>query len=63
MNIIDDQGQVFAKGIVNYSSEEIRLIKGHPSKDILDILHYSNNEEVIHANNMILCQWEEQHHE
>ncbi|MDP0488659.1 MAG: glutamate 5-kinase, partial [Fusobacterium sp. JB020] len=40
------------KGIVNYSSSEINLIKGRHSKDIEKILKYQEYSEVIHSNNI-----------
>ncbi len=54
IDVIDDHGQVIAKGISNYSSNEIRLIKGHNSSDIATILHYKDYDEVVHANNMVV---------
>lgn len=54
VDIVDTQGDVIAKGISNYSSEEIKLIMGHNSHDIEDILHYKDYDVVIHANNMVI---------
>lgn len=51
---IECDDQVIGKGIVNYSSDEIKLIMGRNSSEIEDILHYKDYDEVIHANNMIL---------
>lgn len=44
----------FAKGIVNFSSDEISLIKGHDSKDLLKILPEKKYEEVIHRDSLVL---------
>lgn len=48
------EGQDFAKGLVNYSSEEIEAIRGHKSGDIADILGYKYADEVIHRDNLVL---------
>lgn len=47
-------GEKVAKGITNYSSDEIKLIKGFNTSDIENILHYKDYDEVIHANNMVI---------
>ena len=47
---------VIARGITNYSSDEIKLIKGASTKDIESILHYKDYDEVVHANNMVLVK-------
>lgn len=52
--IDDEEGHHIAKGITNYSSDEIKLIKGMNSSQIESILHYKDYDEVIHANNMVI---------
>ncbi|MCD8027935.1 MAG: glutamate 5-kinase [Erysipelotrichaceae bacterium] len=54
VEVVDVKKNVIAKGISNYSSDEIKLIMGHNSQDIEDILHYKDYDEVIHANNMVI---------
>lgn len=54
IDIVDSCGMVIARGISNYSSEEIKLIKGHNTSDIISILHYKDYDEVVHANNMVI---------
>ena len=56
VNVLDEKGKKIAKGIVNYSSEEIDLIKGLKSSEIEHVLSSSDYEEVIHANNMVLVK-------
>ncbi len=51
---IETKSELIGKGIVNYSSKEIRLIKGLNTNEIEDVLHYKDYDEVIHANNIIL---------
>lgn len=50
--ITDQNGREFARGIVNYSSNELEKIKGAKSKDIADILGYKDYDEVIHRDNL-----------
>lgn len=42
------------RGIVNYTSEEIRRIMGKKTKDIVKFLGYKDFDEVIHRNNFVL---------
>ena len=51
-------GELLGRGIVNYSSDEIKLIKGKNSTEIEDVLHYKDYDEVIHANNLVLNKGE-----
>lgn len=45
---------VIAKGIVNYSSEEILKIKGHDTTDIEEILGYIGKKTVIHIDSLAI---------
>lgn len=54
VEIVDENQKVIAKGIVHYASDEIRLIKGHQSNEIENILGYKDYDEVIHANNIVI---------
>jgi glutamate 5-kinase len=47
-------GQQSALGLVNYSAKEIRVIKGHRSSEIEDLIGYSYADEIVHHNNMTL---------
>ena len=42
IDIVDQNNEMIAKGISNYSSEEIKLIMGHNSSDIESILNYKD---------------------
>jgi glutamate 5-kinase len=48
--------QEIAKGIVDYSSEELERIKGKSSDQIEKILGYKNYDNVIRRENMVLSQ-------
>lgn len=54
IEIIDLAGNVIGIGQTNYSSAQLDKIKGHNSKDILDILDDVMEECVVHRNNMVV---------
>lgn len=51
---IDSQGKEIARGLVNYSAQEIEKIKGRSSREILELLGYVDEPELIHRNNLVL---------
>jgi len=42
--------------MVNYSSDEIKLIKGLNTSEIESILNYKDYDEIVHANNLVLVE-------
>ena len=54
ISIKDDKGIEFARGLVNYSSEEIQVIKGAKSRQIEAMLGYKYYDEVIHRDNLVI---------
>ena len=52
ITVIDEEKNVLAVGIVNYSSDECQRIIGKQSKEIEKILGYKDYDEVLHINNM-----------
>lgn len=56
VDIIDLNNILLARGMVNYSSDEIKLIKGLNTREIKNVLHYKDYDEVIHANNLVLVE-------
>lgn len=58
IDVMSLDGELLARGIVNYSSDEIKLIKGKNSCEIESILHYKDYDEVIHANNLVINKGE-----
>ncbi len=54
VSIVDAEGEEFAKGITNYSSEEIKKIKGAQSNEIEQILGRKEYGEVIYRGNLVL---------
>lgn len=53
VSLIGQKGEI-ARGIVNYTSEDIEKIKGCQSCDIIKILGYQDYQEVIHRDNLSL---------
>jgi glutamate 5-kinase len=51
---VDELGVEFARGLVNYSAHEARLIMGRPSGEIEHLLGYVDDEELIHRDNLVL---------
>ena len=54
VQLCNAQGEEIARGIVNYSSQEIKQIQGQHSDNIPTILGYAGNETVIHRDNLVL---------
>ncbi|EDX84464.1 glutamate 5-kinase [Synechococcus sp. PCC 7335] len=52
--ICDASGQEIARGLVNYSDEDLRKICGHQSTDIPSLLGYKGAETVVHRDNLVL---------
>ena len=51
---IDLAGNELARGIVNYNAQETNRIKGHASQNIVEILGYVDEPELIHRDNLVL---------
>ncbi|WP_094228893.1 glutamate 5-kinase [Methanolobus psychrotolerans] len=49
------EGHVFAKGITDYTSEELEKVKGQHTDMIVDILGYKNYNHVIKKENIGIC--------
>lgn len=56
VDIIDLNNILLARGMVNYSSDEIKLIKGLNTREIKNVIHYKDYDEVVHANNLVLVE-------
>lgn len=51
---INEQGQEIARGLVNYNAQEIEKIKGQSSNEIINLLGYVDESELIHRDNLVL---------
>ncbi|MFW6133986.1 MAG: glutamate 5-kinase [Elusimicrobiota bacterium] len=54
VDCVDEQGNLIARGLVNYNSDDIEKIKGKKSSQIDDILGYKDYDEIIHRDNLVL---------
>ncbi len=52
----DSEGRQIAKGLVNYTSEEIKKIQGLKTSRIEQVLGYKHYDEVIHRDNMAVLK-------
>lgn len=53
---VDETEQRLAKGLINYSSNEARLLAGQPSSQIERILGYIESPELIHRDNLVIIK-------
>jgi glutamate 5-kinase len=54
VEIMNPEGEIIGKGIVNYNFNELQLIKGKKTSEIKDILESSYYDEVINRDDLIL---------
>ena len=54
VSIKDGGGREFARGLINYSCEEVQKIIGVKSGEIEGILGYKSYDEVIHRDNLVI---------
>jgi glutamate 5-kinase len=52
---IDAHGKEVARGLTNYSSADSRKIAGHTSSEIVSILGFMDESELIHRDNLVLA--------
>lgn len=48
------EGEKVARGLVNYSAEQIARIQGQPTDRFEDLLGFKGHDEVIHRDNLVL---------
>ncbi|QSJ18274.1 glutamate 5-kinase [Nostoc sp. UHCC 0702] len=54
VQLCDTSGNEIARGLVNYSSDELQKIRGCHSREIPTILGYIGAETVVHRDNLVL---------
>lgn len=54
VSCVDQNGLEVARGLVNYGSDEVRRIAGHPSERIAELLGYVDESVLIHRDNMVV---------
>jgi glutamate 5-kinase len=52
--VIDEQDHEIARGLTNYSSEQIETVKGLKTDKIAQVIGDKPYDEVIHRNNMAI---------
>jgi len=52
--IRDGSGRAIAKGLVNYSAQDLRKIMGRRTEEIEGILGYRPSDEIVHRDNMVI---------
>jgi glutamate 5-kinase len=54
VDCVSATGEVLARGLVAYGADEIRRIAGASTRKITQVLGYSNGDEVIHRDNLVI---------
>ena len=54
VRVLSARQQEIARGIVNYSAQQIEKIAGRKSRDFAELIEGEIHEEVIHRDNMVL---------
>ncbi|MFH1045469.1 MAG: glutamate 5-kinase [Candidatus Omnitrophota bacterium] len=56
VSVLDQHNHEFARGLVNYSAQELIKIKGHKSDQIQSILGYKYYDEAIQRDNLVIVK-------
>lgn len=56
VSIINPEGQEIARGLVNYTKEEVEKIRGRKTSEIGAILGHKDYDEVVHRDNLVIMQ-------
>ena len=51
---VDLQGREVARGLVNYHAEEALKIIGKPTSQLIELLGYEGDKELIHRDNLVV---------
>ena len=54
VSLYNSSGKEIARGLVNYSSDELQHIRGRQSEDIAHILGYAGAETIVHRDNLVI---------
>ncbi len=54
VQVVNPQNEEVARGLVNYSSDQVATIQGHHSDEIERILGHVGDDEVIHRDNLVV---------
>ncbi len=53
---LDPRGRELARGLAAYSAEDVARIKGLATREIVRVLGYSNGDEVIHRDDLVVLE-------
>jgi len=53
---VDSRGREFARGLCAYAAEDVERIRGQAARQIARLLGYSNGDEVIHRDDLVLLE-------
>ncbi|HQR86566.1 MAG: glutamate 5-kinase [Burkholderiales bacterium 35-55-47] len=54
--IMDGQGQEVARGLANYAAAEARILCRKPSSQMMELLGYAAEPEMVHRDNLVLSK-------
>ncbi|NTV53601.1 MAG: glutamate 5-kinase [Candidatus Firestonebacteria bacterium] len=54
VGLLDESGREFARGLSNYSSDDVVKLCGVKTADIERVLGYKNSDEIIHRDDLVL---------
>lgn len=54
VSCFDELGRELARGLVTYAADDVKRIMGRPTRDITPVLGYSNGNEIIHRDDLVL---------
>jgi glutamate 5-kinase len=56
VSLVDPEGREFARGLANYSRDEVEKIKGLKSREIAAVLGSKPYDEVVHRDNLVILE-------
>ena len=54
VSCVNESAREVARGLVGYSSKDVSALAGQSTKEISRVLGYSNGEEIIHRDDLVL---------
>jgi glutamate 5-kinase len=54
VSCVDEDGNPVARGLINYNSDETEILLGQSSDEIISLLGYDGDHEMIHRDNLVL---------
>jgi glutamate 5-kinase len=56
ISIVDDKNPEIARGLTNYSADEVLKIKGIHTSEIAEVLGHKDYDEVVHRDNLVVLE-------